>query len=59
VAKDGSDNITLEVFGNPSGGKVPGNFCIYSSSPRSKYNFHTVVTNDTFANGITIGIEPK
>lgn len=59
VAVDGSDHITLEIFGNPDEPNRDGNatYSIYNSAPDSGLTFHDNWIN-TFKNGITISVEP-
>ena len=59
VASDGSDRVTLEVFGNPDGGgrNVDGTFRVYNTTPDSNNTFHDEWIG-TFPNGITIELEP-
>jgi hypothetical protein len=59
VAVDGSDHITLEIFGNPDEPNRDGDatYSIYNSAPDSGLTFHDNWIN-TFENGITISVEP-
>lgn len=59
VATDGNDHITLEIFGSPDGAEhdTDGEYSIYNSAPDSGLTFHDTWIN-TFANGITISVEP-
>ncbi len=59
VAQDGSDNVTLEVFGSPNTGirSAVGRYAVYSTAPSTKQTFHTIWTG-TFPNGVTITLEP-
>lgn len=59
VATDGADHITLEIFGSPDGADhdTEGKYSIYNSAPDSGLTFHDNWIN-TFANGITISVEP-
>jgi hypothetical protein len=59
VAVDGTDHITLEIFGSPDGAEhdTDAQYSIYNSAPNSGLTFHDNWIN-TFANGITISVEP-
>jgi hypothetical protein len=58
VAQDGSDNVTLEVFGSPNTGHrtAVGKYAVYSTAPSTKQTFHTIWSG-TFPNGVTITLE--
>ena len=60
VASDGTDRITMEVFGNPNNlnRNVDAKFSIYDTDPKSKLTFHDV-WGSSFKNGITVVLEKK
>lgn len=60
VAADGTDRITMEVFGNPNKANrtEDAKFAIYDTDPMSGDTFHDAWAS-SFKNGITVALEPK
>ncbi|MGF1939489.1 MAG: hypothetical protein RM347_035000 [Nostoc sp. ChiQUE02] len=59
VAEDGSDRITLEVFGNPDkkGRNTKGTYSIYDTDPESGNTFHEAWTGTFGQAAVTISLE--
>lgn len=59
VAVDGTDRITMEVFGNPDkkNRTEAAKFGIYDTDPMSGHTFHDA-WGSQFKNGITVALEP-